>query len=610
VVARGDRQIENLGKVADVVDTGSPLDVGLKGRYQDVPFELTGRAQLGHAAGGVWDEWYAAFADGRWGWLAEAQGRFYLTFQQRPHDSGGAPSYKDLRLGQPLRLASGSAALVVAEKGEARAVSAVGQIPYRLVPDETYPYADLSGQDGEFATLDYGEAPPLVFVGREIELGELGIPETAFRRQREARQVEGVQLSCPHCGGALELRAPDKTERVTCPSCHSLLDVEQGQLRFFKALEPGKVEPVIALGKVGQFEGGPFIVIGFMQRSVVVESKRYHWEEYLLYQPAKGFRWLVRSDGHWSYVKPLPPGKVHVHAGKAMFDGNDFKLFQRDNARVDYVLGEFYWKVHVGENAEASDFIHPPEMLSRETSQEGGEAEINWSLGTYLPVAEVEKALGLSQLPRPALGTVAPNQPFPYKRIYKYWGILSAAAFVLGVLLIAAIPHKKVLDESFTFQPATNTDHTQTLFSEPFELRGRRNLHVAVRAPQVENSWLYLEGDFINEETNVVQPFAVEVAYYHGTEDGESWTEGTRETGTYLSHLPAGTYRLRLEAQWEKHQQPISVNVVVEQGRARVLYWVLTLVALAVIPLLVLICHFFFEKRRWQDSPFSPYQSS
>src|SRR5712692_10699179 len=92
VVARGDRQLENLGKVADLVETDSVLAVGLKGRYQGVPFELTGRTQLRHQAGGVWDEWYAAFADGRWGWLAEAQGRFYLTFE-KPAPAKTIPSF-------------------------------------------------------------------------------------------------------------------------------------------------------------------------------------------------------------------------------------------------------------------------------------------------------------------------------------------------------------------------------------------------------------------------------------------------------------------------------------------------------------------------------------
>ncbi|MDQ5839458.1 MAG: DUF4178 domain-containing protein, partial [Acidobacteriota bacterium] len=102
VVARTDRGVEDAGKVADVVESGSPLEVGLSGVYLGVAFELTGRAQVGHAAGGFWDEWYAAFADGRWGWLAEAQGRFYLTFQIQVPAPNALPSFDSLQLGQPV----------------------------------------------------------------------------------------------------------------------------------------------------------------------------------------------------------------------------------------------------------------------------------------------------------------------------------------------------------------------------------------------------------------------------------------------------------------------------------------------------------------------------
>ena len=82
-IARTDRELKDLGKVAELVETGSPLDIGLRGKWRDIPFELTGRAQLGHELGGQWDEWYATFSNGWLGWLAEAQGRFYLTFQHR-----------------------------------------------------------------------------------------------------------------------------------------------------------------------------------------------------------------------------------------------------------------------------------------------------------------------------------------------------------------------------------------------------------------------------------------------------------------------------------------------------------------------------------------------
>ena len=168
VVARTDRGVEDAGKVADVVESGSPLDVNLRGTYLGVAFELTGRAQLGHAAGGFWDEWYAAFADGRWGWLAEAQGRFYLTFQIQVPAPNALPSFDSLQLGQPVWAVPAQPPPVVAEKGTARMLAAEGEIPYLVKPGETYPYADLSGHDGAFGTLDYGEQPPLVFVGRYL----------------------------------------------------------------------------------------------------------------------------------------------------------------------------------------------------------------------------------------------------------------------------------------------------------------------------------------------------------------------------------------------------------------------------------------------------------
>ncbi|HEX2269161.1 MAG TPA: hypothetical protein VHH35_06490, partial [Pyrinomonadaceae bacterium] len=44
-VARTDRDLKDLGKVAELVETGSPLDVGVRGTWKDVPFELTGRAR-------------------------------------------------------------------------------------------------------------------------------------------------------------------------------------------------------------------------------------------------------------------------------------------------------------------------------------------------------------------------------------------------------------------------------------------------------------------------------------------------------------------------------------------------------------------------------------
>jgi DNA-directed RNA polymerase subunit RPC12/RpoP len=633
VVARTDRGVEDLGKVADVAESGSPLELSLRGVYLGVAFELTGRAQLQHAAGGFWDEWYAAFSDGRWGWLAEAQGRFYLTFQIHVPSPNALPAFDSLQLGQQVWAIPAQSPPVVAEKGTARMLGAAGEIPYLVTPGETYAYADLSGQGGVFGTLDYGEQPPFVFVGREVTLAELGLADARRSVEREARSVTASQLSCPHCGGPLELRAPDRTERVGCPNCGSLLDVNGGRLSYLKTLEPKGGGKTIPLGGTAEFEGRAFTVIGYMTRSVEFEGVRYFWHEYLLYDPAVGFRWLVESDGHWSYVKPVAPGEVTESNG-AFYGGRRFKLFQDAAARVEYIEGEFYWKVEAGEQARAADYVAPPLMLSKEVPIASGRKkkgaieaeEINWSLGTYTPVKEIERKFGVS-LASPS--TVAPNQPWPNKKIYGYWALLMVIACAVGLFTLATAPRKTVFTQVYTLQPTptptpapptltpapppaeAGTEKTQVIFTDPISLDGWRNIRITGRA-NVNNNWLYVSGDLINEETGLVQQFELPMESYQGVEDGEAWSEGDAEQTDYLPALPEGRYTMRLEAQWENWNQatPPQVSVSVEQGVPRLLNLLFVLIALSVLPLLVGFRHLQFERRRWADSAFNPYDAS
>ena len=121
---------------------------------------------------------------------------------------------------------------------------------------------------------------------------------------------------------------------------------------------------------------------------------------------------------------------------------------------------------------------------------------------------------------------------------------------------------------------------------------GGRNVRVTVRA-EVDNSWLDVEGDLIQQDSDLVQPFSAPVEYYHGMDGGESWSEGSKETSVYLSALPAGAYTLRLEFVGERQavqttQPPlpplfkpappppppvVSVHVLVEQGPCACWTW-------------------------------------
>jgi hypothetical protein len=597
-VARTDRELKDLGKVAELVETGSPLAVGVRGKWKDVPFELTGRAQLGHEMGGQWDEWYATFSNGWLGWLAEAQGRFYITFQYPIPEGVQVPAFDQLQLGQPVPGLPWPTPLIVAETGRATALGAKGEIPYLLTPGETYDYADLSGVNGAFGTLDYNQSPPLVFLGQQVTLADLGITTTRAP-EREERRVGAAQLSCPNCAGPLELRAPDKTERVTCPNCNSLLDVNQGKLQFLKALEKPWFQPLIPIGAAGEVPEGKMTVIGAMARSVTIEGTQYFWSEYLLYNPQIGFRWLVHSDDHWNYVRAVPPGEISESEKYVSYQGKNYRIFQDAQARVEVVLGEFYWKVETGEQVRGVDYVKPPYMLSKELSP----SEINWSLGTYIDVPQIEKSFSVSGLPRPS--GVAPNQPYKHWWVYKYWLGFIVLTLLLGfVTVVISGSSKQVFSQTVTLPPLPNEDGTQVFFSEPFQLDGRRNIRIVGDSP-VQNTWVYLEGDLINDETGVVQSFPIDISYYQGVEDGESWTEGGQEDSAYTSSLPAGRYLLRLEGQWERWQQPATVSVKVEQNVMRGFNLLIALIILSIGPIAMAIYHIRFEHKRWSESMFS-----
>ncbi|MEO6655535.1 MAG: DUF4178 domain-containing protein [Pyrinomonadaceae bacterium] len=605
-VSRTDRGLEDLGKVAEIAESESPLMLGLKGAYKDARFELTGRAQLKHELGGTWDEWYATFSNGWVGWLAEAQGRFYMTFYQPLAEGVRLPSFAGLQLGQTMPEIPNSTAFMVHEKGKGTSAAADGEIPYKLTPGEPFEYADLAGKNNAFATIDYSMDPPWVFVGSMVTLAEIGLGD-AKPVQREAKRVSIAGMGCPNCGGPLTLIAPDKAERVTCPNCDSLLDVNQGNLSYFKSLTPPPNAPefVAPIGSEGTFPGDvKFKIIGAVVRSVTMEGIQYFWHEYLLYNPMIGFRWLVHSDNHWNFVESVNAAdvgqdSVFTSGSTVDYNGQKFKIFQDAPATVEYVKGEFYWRVEQGETVRAVDYVAAPIMLSQEIS----ENEINWSAGTYMTNDEVEKVFGMSGLPRP--WGVGPNQPFT-GRFYYTWGALPLLALlVVAVLMIplAGIT-KTVLNQEIVLPPMTNATVGQAVFSQPFDIKGNSNVRITAGA-QVDNSWANLDVDLVNDQSQEVESVNVPIEYYSGSDSDGAWTEGGKSTDATLSSLPAGKYTLRVEGTWQNWQTQMPVSVKVEQGVNRGVNFCCALVVLFIVPVLGLFRKFSFESSRWKDSMFT-----
>src|SRR5215472_14278129 len=109
-------------------------------------------------------------------------------------------------------------------------------------------------------------------------------------------------LNCPQCGAAITLRALGRSVSVVCDSCHAILDANDPHLQVLQKFEKitSSDRPLIRLGSRGKIRGAEFEVVGFQRRSLEADGIRYHWHEYVLFNPYKGFRYLTEFQGHWN----------------------------------------------------------------------------------------------------------------------------------------------------------------------------------------------------------------------------------------------------------------------------------------------------------------------
>ncbi len=613
--ARTDRDPRLIGKVGALLDTGSPLRLGMQGRFQDHGFTVAGRTQLRHPLGGFWDEWYLAFENGSWGWLAEAQGRSYLTFRQDLKQA--VPPPESLSAGQALDLGP-QGHWVVSELSEGAFLSAEGEIPWTVELGASYRFADLSGEGDAFGTLDFSEDPPLFFSGHRVDLDTLRLgggvaPPTEKRK--------ALSLPCPHCAGPLALRAPDETQRVGCPSCGSLLDAREGRLVYLKSLKQPDARMAIPLGTEGRLGGVPLICLGYLRRACIIEEVQYDWGEYLLMDPKHGFHWLVESDGHWNLAENVPPADVQrtgANAKAVAYQGRLLKRFQDVEAFVLGVYGEFYWKVEQGERAQVAEFVDAPLSLAEEIQQHpGGGQEVNWSRSTYLEGAEVWKAFTLKGTP-PSPQGVASNEPNPHWPRARQLGLwmMGALALLFVMLIWEGFTHREKLlyQETYTLaerltaaKPAPGETAQEPIFFSPsFRIEdGSKNLEVKLSAP-VANNWIGVEGSLVNQETGVAELFELAASYYRGSDSDGPWSEGGQTETVYLSALPQGNYVLAISPQWDGPQPPVSAfTVELRSGVLRWLYPVLALLGILLVPLLAVFRALAFENRRWQESMYT-----
>jgi hypothetical protein len=442
------------------------------------------------------------------------------------------------------------------------------------------------------------------------------------------RVAKAKGLNCPNCGGSVELRGFAHTLSAVCPSCHSILDTSTPIIKVLQTVQVAQVyEPLIPLGTRGEIDGATYEAIGFQRREIREEGEdpgeSDGWFEYLLFNPHRGFRYLSEYRGHWNLIDTLHAIPRYTgRGGKRAVEmlGTVYTHFDGVTAVTSYVVGEFPWRVEVGEAAQADDYVNPPFMVSSETMA----GEVVWSRGVYHTSEQIWRCF---KLPPPAPGPsgIFANQPSPKegrpRSAWKLWFYLQIALLAIVLLFTATAQKRVAFEKAYSFvQPSSQSETTPqppaapddeqetppaaptpvqretSVTTDTFELTGRTsNAQLTIGADLISADWAYFNISLIDDITKqTVRKFGREVNHNKKTDSVE------------IPTVPSGRYRLLMEPEIHPATGQMVYTVRVRRDVPTWSWFWFASLLLLIPPIFTWIGARSFESSRWSQSNSAP----
>ena len=186
----------------------------------------------------------------------------------------------------------------------------------------------------------------------------------------------------------------------------------------------------------------------------------------------------------------------------------------------------------------------------------------------------------------------------------------SCRCLLLFVVAVFMIPlsgmTKTVLNQQIMLPPMATATTEQTVFSQPFEIKGNRNVRITAGA-QVDNSWADLDVDLVNDQNPGVGRIGQCAGRILQRRRRRRIVDRGRQIDrcdAFVVARPANT-RCRSTGTWQNWQAQMPVSVKVEQNVNRGVNFCCAFLILLIVPVLGFFRKFTFESSRWKDSMFS-----
>jgi len=177
VVVRTDVDLKKVGVVADLPLDGSPIQLLTEGHYGDKNFTVAGRILYQYEQG-TWNEWHIVLDGGMGGWLSDAQNEFAVSFAVKMNT---LPTASQATLGKTFQW--NNTRFTVVSRTLAHYAGVEGELPFEYWDKDDVTFIDLRSASSDFATLDYSDAEPVLYIGKAVDFESL--------RLRNLRTFEG-----------------------------------------------------------------------------------------------------------------------------------------------------------------------------------------------------------------------------------------------------------------------------------------------------------------------------------------------------------------------------------------------------------------------------------
>jgi|GEM_PF-3906216 len=367
-------------------------------------------------------------------------------------------------------------------------------------------------------------------------------------------------VACPSCSALIPVYDPNGCY-AGCTNCFTFYSATPGHASLAQGwLNGNDVQKMtFAPGVRARLDNKEYVVTGFLEKEDPKED--VVWKEYMLYNEASAeYVTLAEYNGHWMLIWPDDEQKYTLRQGKSL-EGrkakevvekgtvNVFRLYTYYKFRLVSGMGVFDEDItELNNKVTITEYVAAPDIVVTEKYK----GDTKWYRGRYVRQKEVAEAFNTTIDYLPQQRGVGIIEPHWIDGITPAINKLTLALVILIILTFIASfivnEPKNVFNQTYQATKDTSawgSDALHPVTTDAFHISRDGAVDLTVNTT-IDNDWMELTVELVNDKTGESYEFTKLAEYYHGTDGGESWSEGGTSVSGVFSTVPKGLYHVNV----------------------------------------------------------------